>query len=284
MKRTIAIVIAIMMCVSVLVACGGKEEAQTPVAPTQSPEPAPEPTPEPTPEPVKDVVLEGFYTLIKYEFAGNDLLDLVEDSGESTLYVYIEFRNDGTAYFFFMDEGGDVTYNVSGDQVTLIFDDDDEYNELVGTVEDDIITFEQEGIVMVYKQNPEFVPGEISMDEDIIPPGYYTLLEVKLDNGEDLMPNVLTYKEESGISVEDACHIRVLKGNRYEQCAMQFKEDFGLACGAIYLEGDTIIFNEQWEEYDDDFFEVELNGDLLIMYVEDIIWVYERNDNYFGRD
>jgi len=284
MKRTIAIVIVIMMCVSILAACGGKEEAQTPVAPTQSPEPPPEPTPEPTPEPIKDAVLEGFYTLIKYEAGDVDLLEIVEDSGESTLYVYIEFRSDGTAYFFFMDEGGDITYKVSGDQVTLIFDDDDEYNELEGIIEDDTITFEQDGLVMVYKLNPDFQPGEISMDEDIIPPGYYTLVDVKADDGEDLMPTVIEWEVETGISVIDANHIKILTGNRFEQCVMEFDEDYVVTCGVIYMEGDTIIYQCQFEDYDDEIFEVELNGDRLIVYAADMIWVYERNDNYFGRD
>jgi len=141
------------MCLSYLVACGGNEDPfQLNAIPTESPESAPEPTPEPT----KDATLIGFYTLIRYDATGTDSAELVEDSGESTLFIYIEFRNDGTAFFFFIDEGEDVTYKVSGNQVILIFDVDDEDNELVGIIEGDTITFEQDGLVMVYKLNPEF--------------------------------------------------------------------------------------------------------------------------------
>jgi len=287
MKKAIAILLALMMCVSYLVGCGSNEEASQPsTTPAGSPESAPEPaaTPESTPAPVHDATLAGFYTLIKYEAGGTDLLGIAEDSGESTLFIYIEFRDDGTALYFFMDEGDDVTYNVSGNQVTLLFDVDGGVNVLEGIIEDDTITFEQDGLMMVFKQNPEFQPGEFSLDEDIIPPGFYTLIEVKTEDGEDLMPNVVSYEEETGISVVDANHIKILKGNRYEQCAMQFKEDFVLACGEIYMEGNTIIIHEQWEEYDDDFFEAELNGDLLIKYVDDVIWVFQRNDDYSGRE
>ena len=288
-NKIVAVLIVIMMCLSCLAACSSNQEPLQPrVAQTQSPEsePAseskPETAPESASEPIKDAALNGFYTLIKYDAGGVDLLGIAEDSGESTLFIYIEFRDDGTAFYFFMDEGDDITYKVSGNQVTLIFDVDSDDNELEGVIEGDTITFEQDGLVMVYKLNPDFQPGELSAD--IIPPGFYTLLEVKTEDGEDLMPNVVSWEKETGISVMDACHIKILEGNRYEQCAMQFKEDFVLACGAIYWEGDTIIFHEQWEEYDDDFFEAELNGDTLIWYVDDVLWIYQRNDDYNGRE
>jgi len=287
MKKTIAILLVLMMCVLILTACGGKEEPQPQPPPTRTPEPAPMPEPEPTPEPIDDITLEGFYTLIKYDTAGNDLLEIAEDSGESTLYIYIEFRNDGTAHYFFMDEGGDIAYKVSGNQVTLIFDVGDDNNELVGTIKDDTITFEQEGMVMVYKLNPEFVPGEISMDEDIIPPGFYTLIEAKADDGRDLMPNIMTYERDSGIDMVDANHIKILSGNRFEWCTMQFEEDYVLNHGEIYFEEDTIIIHVKYEGYDDDYdeiYEAELNGDVLTIYVTEVVWFYERNDDYHGRD
>ena len=194
MNRTIAIAIVIMVCLSCLVACGSNEEtlpshatqtespapapapepapassptpepapAPTPnpkPGPTAKPTPTPTPAPDPKPEPIKEASLEGYYTLIKYDAAGTDLTEVVEDSGESTLFIFIEFRNNGTAFFFFMDEGEDVTYNVSGNLVTLIFDVADKDNELEGIIEDDIITFEKDGLVMVYKLNPEFERG-----------------------------------------------------------------------------------------------------------------------------
>jgi len=150
-----------MMCLSCLAACGGIEETLDLTArPTGSPasEPEPSPTSGSGPGPVTDAALKGFYTLIRYDVAGTDMLGLAEDSGESTLFIYIEFRNDGTAFYFFMDEGDDITYKVSGNQITLTFDVDGN-NKLEGTIEGDTITFEQEGTVMVYQLNPDFDPG-----------------------------------------------------------------------------------------------------------------------------
>jgi len=43
----------------------------------------------------------------------------------------------------------------------------------------------------------------------------------------------------------------------------------------------------KYEGYGDEFDEIykaELNGDVLIIYVLDVVWYYERNDDYFGRD
>jgi len=198
MKRTYAaaiVIVVIAMCLFCLAACGNntetpqnretpKESPQTAPEPaaesahesTPAPKPKPatesspsnEPTPaaesspstEPSPEPIEDDTLKGFYTLIKYDVEGTDIMGLAEDSGESTLFIYIGFRNDGTALFFFMDEGEDVTYKVSGNQVTLIFEVDDGDNELEGIIEGDSITFERDGLVMVYKHNPDFEPDE----------------------------------------------------------------------------------------------------------------------------
>ena len=183
MKRTIAIAIVLMMCLSYLVACNGNGEMLQPrVAPAESsesepesgrksaPEPTPAPEPKskskPKPEPTNDVSLTGFYTLIRYDVEGIDFMEFAEDSGESTLFIYIEFRNDGSAFYFFMDEGEDVAYKVSGNQVTLTFDVDDTDNELEGIIEGDTITFKKDGFVMVYERNPEFTPDGAQ------PPGF----------------------------------------------------------------------------------------------------------------
>jgi len=261
------------------------EPAATPEpTPEPKPEPSPEPSPEPTLEPAKDVELKGFYSMIKYEAGGTDLLEMAEDSGETNLFIYIEFRGDGTALYYFMDEGDDIAYTVSGNQVTLVFDVGGNDEELVGIIEDDTIVFEQEGIAMVYRRNPDFQPGEPWMDGDIIPPGYYTLLYVKTDEGENLMPTVVEFGEDSEISVIDANHVRIHEGNRYEWVTLQYTEEYEPAGGEVVMDGDTIIFHEQWEDYDDYFFEAELRGNLLIVYSEGLHWIFERNDEYHGRE
>jgi len=295
MKRIITIIILIMTCLSYLVSCGSSEETvqsgavmtqSSETAPDPDPEPTPEPKPDPKPDPVKNVVPVGFYTLIYYGTEEYDLLELTDDLRDSTLFIYIEFRSDGTAYYFFMDEGDDVVYTITGNQVILIFDYDDEIHELKGIIEDDTISFEEEGILMVYKLNREFQPGVISVDVDIdiIPPGYYTLIDVYADDGEELMPNVVAWEKETGISINNANHVNILKGNRFEQCVMQFDNDYEMTYGKIYMDGETIIYHCQFEDYDDEIFEAVLFGDILTIYADDLIWVYERNDNYYGRN
>jgi len=87
MKKTIAILAALMMCVSILAACGGGEpEAQSaPAEPPAEQEKEPEKTPEPTPEPTPDLVQSPFASLNNVgevvEFAGFDwwVLDVKDD-------------------------------------------------------------------------------------------------------------------------------------------------------------------------------------------------------------
>ena len=84
MKKTIAILLALMMCVSILVACGGKEEPQpAPTDPPAEQENEPEKTPEPAPEP--QPAEEGRITISSDEWG--DISFVVPDNGNYELLL-----------------------------------------------------------------------------------------------------------------------------------------------------------------------------------------------------
>jgi len=86
MKKTIAILLALMMCVSILVACGGKEEPKPESAPADPPaeqEKEPEKTTEPAPEP--EPAADGKITVTSDEWG--DISFIVPDNGNYELIL-----------------------------------------------------------------------------------------------------------------------------------------------------------------------------------------------------
>jgi len=78
MKKTLAILLAVIMCVSVLAACGRNDPA-----PERSLPPPPEPAVS-EPAPVVDTGPMGFYTVVSMMSEGEEVLELFNDMGSST--------------------------------------------------------------------------------------------------------------------------------------------------------------------------------------------------------
>jgi len=118
MKKSIAILLALIMCISILAACG-KEEA--PPAPTPEPEAASESTPEPTPEPVED--------------------------GMTT--VTITSAEFGDIVFSYPDDGSLIVEVAGPDVESLEVVDDDDLEELfdVPIYSYDLVQYQQAHIV-----------------------------------------------------------------------------------------------------------------------------------------
>jgi len=224
-----------------MIACGSNVETLPPdTSPTESSKPTPEPesTTGPASEPVKDATLNGFYTLIRYDVTDTDSAGLAEDSGESTLFIYIEFRDDGSALFFFVDEGDDVTYKISGNQVTLMFDVDGSNNELAGIIESDTIAFELDGFVMVFQLNPEFDPNDTPDDTSADTPTDNYITE---EEARDILQTWIdTHPFQLGSNLEPGREDHVVKGVEYYLFYLGI-ERFGVAGVLVHKETGSLF-------------------------------------------
>ena len=111
MKRTMAMVLALLVCVFMFAGCGGGSTA-----------------------------LEGKYTLAAWEINGEDFLGMMkvlggDDFDVSTLYL--EFKSDGK-YTLAMEDGAEGTFEVNGNVLTLTTDGE----SITGTVNGNKVTLE----------------------------------------------------------------------------------------------------------------------------------------------
>jgi|GEM_PF-3012609 len=108
MKKSIAILLALMLSFSILAACGSEEEPPTPVVDEPKTEATPEPTPEPAPTP--ELIPDGMTTV---EITDADFGDIV-----------FSYPDDGSVEVFIAEPGAEDD--------SLMADDD--FRELLGVI------------------------------------------------------------------------------------------------------------------------------------------------------
>ena len=146
MKKTIAVILAILMCVTVFAGCGGSD---TPPARNLDSEAVPA---------AQDTGPSGYYTVVSMVSEGEEVLALFNSMGSDTSDWHIEFRRGGVCmmYISFVDEGVylEGTYALSGDNITVTFSEAD--LEMAGTVDGNRITLDMDGVDIVYEKNNSF--------------------------------------------------------------------------------------------------------------------------------
>ena len=123
MKRTIKLVLVLVLAISLLASCGGGGGNDGGGGGS-------------------DVSLSGKYVLAGMEIDGVDFFAQFMEAGVAPEDIYIlEFLSGGKCKMIMYDEEDEGTYAVSGKSVSITIDDD----SIVGTIEGDRITLSQEG-------------------------------------------------------------------------------------------------------------------------------------------
>ena len=158
MKKTLAIILALLLGISMLSACGGMEEPP-PLPPPREREKTPEviATPEPPPA---ETTIEGFYTLVSLITDGEDLMELyveiAAELGMSTDDFYMEFLSNGVVRMGFFpgseDEIEEGSFTVSGNSISVIIDGE----ETQGSIDGNRISFSEDDMEMVFERNPGY--------------------------------------------------------------------------------------------------------------------------------
>ncbi|MDR0490885.1 MAG: hypothetical protein LBH28_06545 [Oscillospiraceae bacterium] len=90
MKRSVALLLALVLCITILAACGGD-----------------------------GTNLTGKYALTSMELEGTDMTGPLREAGMSTDGMYIEFLSGGKFRMSLMGNGAEGTYTLDGSKITL---------------------------------------------------------------------------------------------------------------------------------------------------------------------
>jgi len=131
---------------------GNTETAENP-GQTQSTSPDPADTPE-------DALPLGVYTLVGFEEDGEDLYEAYISMGYSLEGFCIVIMDDGRFLLGMEEEVSEGTYTVSGNVATLVINDE----ARTATIEGDMISFDFNNALLVFKWNPDFTPPESGAD------------------------------------------------------------------------------------------------------------------------
>jgi len=153
MKKTILIVVAIVLSISMLAACGKKDtpplERDTGERNTQSPTPSPDPG-------ERNRAPEGYYTIVSLEAEGVDVLEFYSSMGMNTDDIFIQFLSGGVVRMgVFPDSEEDIeegTFRVNGNVISITMDGEEE----TGTIEGNRITLNVDGTEMVFEKNTRY--------------------------------------------------------------------------------------------------------------------------------
>jgi len=225
MKKTLAIILALLLGISMLSACGGMEEPP-PLPPPREREKTPEVIATPEPPPI-ETTIEGFYTLVSLITDGEDVMELyIEISAElgmSTDDFYMEFLSNGIVRMGFFpgseDEIEEGTFTVSGNSITVIIDGE----ETEGSIYGDRISFSEDDMEMVFQRNPGYtgpvfrdlpvlgseIPvggGSVLVSEDtdfVFSPGQTGLWLLRTSDNGDSDPMLEVYDETGLMIAED---------------------------------------------------------------------------------
>ena len=121
MKKTIALLLGLILSVSLLAGCGGGGSA----APT------------------------GKYFMTAMELEGEDIFALYTEMGLSADNLYIELLSGGKCKISMMDETGEGTFKVDGKTITISADGEEAF---AGAIEGNKITLEEDGNKMVFEK------------------------------------------------------------------------------------------------------------------------------------
>ena len=112
MKRTLALILVVLLSVSMLAGCGGGDKGPT-----------------------------GKYVLTVWEIDGQDFIALMKSLGGDAFdpsTIYIEFQNDGKFTMEMDEDDASGTFKVDGKNLTLTMDGE----TLTGTVDGNKVTIE----------------------------------------------------------------------------------------------------------------------------------------------
>ena len=144
MKKTLSIILVLLLCVSMLTSCGDKNNNTTE---NTSPEPIVTAPVIPPPE--------GFYLMTVYEVDGDDMLALfssLEELGFDPNSMYAEFSGNGVVLMSMGDSPTEYRYTLDGNNITIDMGGD----AFTGTFDANSVTLEfvdEEGLVkVVYKK------------------------------------------------------------------------------------------------------------------------------------
>ena len=156
MKKVIAIILVLILGLSILTACGGREEPPPPLPSPRTRDAlavAATPTPAPTPEVNR---VEGFYTIVSLGPDSDEVFELYESIGFDLNDFYIELRSGGIFRMaVFPEDEDDITegtYSINGTSITM----DAEGEAITGTIEDGRITLIEDDIEMVFEKNDSY--------------------------------------------------------------------------------------------------------------------------------
>ena len=138
MKKTLLTILALLLCVSLLAACGGKENGDKPVNTADIGSTAD------TSGDDKSPVLEGRYQMTVYEINGEDMIGFFasmygQNFDAETLYI--EIKSGGKCVLSAGDEPYECTYTLDGNAIEIDMGDGE---VMKGTVTADTVTIEDE--------------------------------------------------------------------------------------------------------------------------------------------
>jgi len=157
MKKTIAIILCLMLCVSVFAACG-KDDPPPPPTRERTLDPANDVTPRSEPPAARPAAPSGFYTVVSWEDDGEDVMDMISMMAglmgiEPEEFCFIEFPGGNVCRMYMFEEDPEEgTYRIDGDKFVIAF----EGGEIDGTIAGNRITLEVDGSTMVFQQNSSF--------------------------------------------------------------------------------------------------------------------------------
>ena len=158
MKKVIAILLALMLCVTVFAACGSDPEPPPRDRDRDRDRSidTPSESSRPDPSPARNEAPSGYYTIVELEEDGEDVLAFYRDWGINTDDIFIEFLRGGNLRMGFLpdyeDEIGEGTFTVDGSRITIRIDGE----EVSGTIDGNRVTLNIEGMEMVFERNNRY--------------------------------------------------------------------------------------------------------------------------------
>jgi len=178
MKKTIAIILCLALCLTVIGACG-KDDPPPPPPRERTVNLNQDSTPRADPPAPRSTAPSGFYTVVSWEEGGEDVMQAIAMMADlfgiqPEEFCFMEFPGGNVCIMYMYDEQPEEgTFRIEGNNFTLIMEGGG--GEVDGTISGNRITLDIDGSTVVFERNERFTgassPPPAPAGGDTIPAG-----------------------------------------------------------------------------------------------------------------